>query len=82
MSDLIFSPAAQTDIDGIYDYTAENWGVAQAGCCIGDLRDVCHGLSEGTRQGWAVDYIRVGYRRTAAGSRPDRTSFSTGNPPR
>nr|WP_246798752.1 type II toxin-antitoxin system RelE/ParE family toxin [Rhizobium leguminosarum] len=30
MTGIIFSPAAQTDIDKIWDYTATSWNVDQA----------------------------------------------------
>lgn len=29
MKSLVFSPAAQADIDGIWDYSADNWGPDQ-----------------------------------------------------
>lgn len=39
MTSFVLSPAAQADVDGIWDYTAENWGVDQAESYIADIRD-------------------------------------------
>ena len=41
MSRLIFAPAAQADIDSIYDYTAERWGPDQAERYVMQIRDLC-----------------------------------------
>lgn len=68
MTDLIFSPAAQNDIEGIYDYTAQQWGAAQAEHYVGALRDICHGLAQGKQQGRDIGHVRVGYRKKASGS--------------
>ena len=68
MTDLIFSPAARNDIEGIYDYTAQNWGVAQAEHYVGALRDTCHGLAAGNQRGRDIGHVRAGYRKKASGS--------------
>ncbi|MGO6906753.1 type II toxin-antitoxin system RelE/ParE family toxin, partial [Rhizobium ruizarguesonis] len=39
MTGIIFSPAAQTDIEKIWDYTATSWNVDQAERYIQDIRD-------------------------------------------
>lgn len=39
MRGFALSPAAQTDLDEIWDYTAERWGQEQAARYITDIRD-------------------------------------------
>ncbi|MFL5018806.1 MAG: type II toxin-antitoxin system RelE/ParE family toxin [Rhizobium sp.] len=67
MTGIIFSPAAQTDIDKIWDYTATSWNVDQAERYIQDIRDACHELAEGRRMSRPSD-IREGYRKVSVGS--------------
>ncbi|MEH7881134.1 type II toxin-antitoxin system RelE/ParE family toxin [Rhizobium laguerreae] len=62
MTGVIFSPAAQTDIDKIWDYTATSWNVDQAERYIQNIRDACHELAEGRRMSRPSD-IRKGYRK-------------------
>ncbi|MGO7213175.1 type II toxin-antitoxin system RelE/ParE family toxin [Rhizobium ruizarguesonis] len=66
MTGIIFSPAAQTDIDKIWDYTATSWNVDQAERYIQDIRDACHELAEGRRMSRPSD-IRKGYRKVPVG---------------
>jgi toxin ParE1/3/4 len=44
MSSVTFSPAAIADIGGIWDYTAETWGVDQADRYTGDQQSFCSTL--------------------------------------
>ena len=60
MNHVTFSPAAVADLDDIWDYTAEQWGLTQVEHYIDSIRDACIGLASGNRQGRAVD-IRDGY---------------------
>lgn len=64
MKHVAFSPAAVADLDDIWDYTAEQWGLEQAEHYIDSIRDACIGLARGERQGRAVD-IRDGYVKYA-----------------
>jgi len=64
---LTFSPAAQTDIEAIWDYTADICGPDQADRYTDDICDVSHALAVGTKQGRPVD-VRPGYLKFAAGS--------------
>jgi len=66
MKSLPFSPAAETDLADIWRYSAEQWGVDQAEQYIDDLRDACHALATGTRQGRRTD-IRSGYLKYLVG---------------
>ena len=42
MQQLLFSPAAQNDLESIYDYTFETWGVDQAEYYVRELHKVCN----------------------------------------
>ena len=64
----LLSPAAQNDLDDIWDYTVNVWGVAQAEEYILSIRDACEALTEGRKQGRSIDEIRQGYRKLAVGS--------------
>ena len=51
MKTIAFSPAAQADIGEIWDYTADRWGPDQADSYTDAIRDACHALSRGEKQG-------------------------------
>lgn len=51
MKAIAFSPAAEADIAEIWDYSADRWGPDQADSYIDAIRDACHALARGTRQG-------------------------------
>ena len=64
MSHVTFSPAAVADLDGIWDYTVEQWGLDQAEHYIDSIRDACIGLANGEKQGRIVG-AREGYLQYA-----------------
>jgi toxin ParE1/3/4 len=66
MAEYRLSPAAQDDLDGIFDYTVREWGLAQAVNYTRVLEDTCSALAEAPSQGQDCGYIRPGYRRRAA----------------
>ena len=66
MNRVTYSPAAIADIDGIWDYTAETWGMTQADRYTDSIRDVCDELGAGKKQGRAVA-AREGYLKYAVG---------------
>lgn len=66
MNRVTFSPAAIADIDGIWDYTAETWGVDQADRYTDDIRDACNDLVAGKKQGRTVD-VCDGYLKYSVG---------------
>lgn len=66
MNRVTFSPAAIADIDGIWDYTAEMWGVDQADRYTDDIRDACNDLAAGKKQGRTSD-VRDGYLKYSVG---------------
>lgn len=51
MKVLAFSPAAQADLEEIWDYSADRWGPEQADSYIDAIRDACDALARGARQG-------------------------------
>ncbi len=67
MKALAFSRVAEADIDGIWDYSAENWGVDQAEQYTRDIRDACRALASGRKRGRAVE-VRAGYLKCPCGS--------------
>lgn len=67
MGSFRLSPAAQRDLDGIFDYTAEHWGVAQAIRYTTDIKDACASLADSPAQGRDCGHIRAGYRSRAVG---------------
>ena len=66
MSFVRFTPAAQRDLEGIWEYTFDVWGLAQAERYVDDIRDVCEGLASGKRVGRRVE-VRDGYLKCPVG---------------
>lgn len=67
MKRLLFSPAAITDIDGIWDYSAETWGPDQADRYTDEIRAACDDLTAARKSGRPAD-VRPGYLKYATGS--------------
>lgn len=67
MKALAFSPAALTDMDVIWDYSALHWGPNQADAYIDDIVQACHGLATGQKMG-AIAHIRRGYLKLSVGA--------------
>jgi toxin ParE1/3/4 len=65
---FILSPRAQSDLDEIWDYSCETWGVDQAERYIILLRDAVSAAAAKPARGRPCEDIRVGYRKLAAGS--------------
>ena len=68
MRGYLLSPAAQADLSQIWDYSARNWGEAQADRYILAIRDACAAIADGDKPGRAIDDIRPGYRTLAVQS--------------
>lgn len=66
MNQVTYSPAAAADLDGIWDYTVEEWGAEQADRYMDDIRDTCISLARGEKRGRVVD-AREGYLKHAVG---------------
>lgn len=63
MAEARLSPAAQRDLDGIFDYTVETWDLAQALRYTDLIEAACAALAEHPLQGQDCSFIRPGYRR-------------------
>lgn len=57
MKAIAFSPAAEGDIDEIWDYSADRWGPDQADSYTDAIRDACYALAEGTKHGRSADVL-------------------------
>ena len=68
MSRYLLSPAAQADLEEIWDYTAERWDVDQAEEYLRGLQHAIERAAANPRVGRSCDEIRPGYRKLAAGS--------------
>lgn len=67
MTGFLLSPAAKSDVEEIWDYTAERWGLDQAESYTQGIRDLCDAVASGKRRGRPVD-IRDGYLKMAVGA--------------
>ncbi len=68
MSHYVLSPRAGRDLSDIWDYSAEQWGVAQADRYIRLITTACEALATGHVTGRSADTIRTGYFRYGVGS--------------
>ncbi|MDQ8028674.1 MAG: type II toxin-antitoxin system RelE/ParE family toxin [Brevundimonas sp.] len=63
MAEYRLSPAAQRDLEAIFDYTVAEWGLQQAVRYIDLIEAACTALAETPMAAAACDHIRLGYRR-------------------
>jgi toxin ParE1/3/4 len=68
VSRYLLSPAAQADLERIWDYTHDHWGVNQAEEYLRELQHAIDRAAANPAIGRACDEIRPGYRKLAAGS--------------
>jgi toxin ParE1/3/4 len=68
VSRYLLSPAAQIDLEQIWDYSCHRWGVEQADEYLRELQRAIERAGANPRIGRACDEIRPGYRKLAAGS--------------
>lgn len=61
-------PGAIADMDSIWDYTVEQWGVDQAQTYLGALNARMRGLLGFPLMGVAQDWLHPGLRRVGEGS--------------
>ncbi|HET7662808.1 MAG TPA: type II toxin-antitoxin system RelE/ParE family toxin [Rhodanobacteraceae bacterium] len=57
------TPAAQRDLDKIFDYTVREWGLEQAVAYTAVIEKACARLAKTPDQAKDCGYIRTGYRR-------------------
>jgi toxin ParE1/3/4 len=63
MAEYRLAPAAERDLEEIWRYTAEHWGVEQAHRYTDILTAAFDELAEAPNTAAACDHIRAGYRR-------------------
>ena len=68
MSRYLLSPAAQADLEQIWNYTHDRWDIDQAEEYLRELQRAPARAAANPRIGRACDEIRPGYRKLAAGS--------------
>jgi toxin ParE1/3/4 len=68
VSRYLLSPAAQADLNDIWDYTRTRWDADQADEYLRGLQRAIERAALNPRIGRACDEIRAGYRKLAAGS--------------
>lgn len=68
MNRYLLSPAAQADLEQIWDYTRDRWGADQAEQYLRELQRAVEGVAANPQIGRQCDEIRPGYRKVAAGS--------------
>ena len=61
MKALAFTPLAIADIEAIWDYSAEFWGLYQADRYTDEIRDACHALVSGRKLGRLVGWCYFEY---------------------
>jgi toxin ParE1/3/4 len=68
VTNYVLSPGARSDLSEIWDYSAEQWGIAQADRYIRLLTAACEALATGRIKGRSAEMIRAGYFRHSVGS--------------
>ena len=63
MAEYRLAPAAEHDLENIWDYTRRQWGVKQADRYIDNLEAAFAKLADSPKVAPACDHIRPGYRR-------------------
>lgn len=61
------TPAAQRDLDDIFDYSASQFGLAQAERYTAELQAACEQLADQPTRAQDSSAIRAGYRRWPVG---------------
>ncbi|MBK8284144.1 MAG: type II toxin-antitoxin system RelE/ParE family toxin [Ahniella sp.] len=67
MAEIRLSPAALADIEGIFDFRATTWGLAQAIEYSKAIEDTLVALLAHPESAANCSHIRTGYRRALAG---------------
>lgn len=68
MSRYVLSPAAQADLDQIWDYTCQRWSDDQAEMCVREIQRAIEFVADSPQIGRSCEDVRAGYRRHAVGS--------------
>lgn len=68
MTGYVLTPRARRDLSEIWDYSAVQWGAAQADRYIRLIASACAALADGRTKGRSAEAIRPGYFRQIVGS--------------
>ncbi|PWK60087.1 type II toxin-antitoxin system RelE/ParE family toxin [Roseicyclus mahoneyensis] len=68
MKDVVYRPEADADLDGIWAYTLEQWGLQQALKYDADLTRRIEGLATGATASRRAEEVGPGLRRALVGS--------------
>jgi toxin ParE1/3/4 len=68
MRRLEFTPRVQRDIEEIWEYSLERFGLDKAEAYLRGIQRAAETASEDPRRGSACDEIRPGYRKFSVGS--------------
>lgn len=63
MAEYLLTPAAERDLEDIWTYTVQHWGLEQANHYIDHLIAAIDSLSQSPKAAPTCDHIRIGYRR-------------------
>jgi toxin ParE1/3/4 len=61
------TPGAQRDLDGVFEYSVAQWGLAQALRYVDLIELACAAMADAPLRGQDCSHIRVGYRRRGVG---------------
>ena len=67
MKILTFTPAAEADLDRIWEYSFDRWGLDQAERYLKEIRDTCRALAADQKRGRVAD-VRPGYLKYPSGA--------------
>ena len=67
MAEFRLSPAAERDLEGIWKYTRDEWGLKQAERYVDLLTTTFQALAASPMSARACEHIRKGYRRRGVG---------------
>jgi toxin ParE1/3/4 len=65
---FVLSPRAKTDLDEIWDYTADRWGLDQAATYTRDIWQRIQAVAERPTFGQGCSDVRAGYFKISCGS--------------
>jgi toxin ParE1/3/4 len=68
VSRYVLSPAAQADLELIWDYTCERWNDDQAEAYVRMIQHAIELVADNPLMGRSCDEVRAGYRRHTVGS--------------
>ncbi|MDR5804945.1 type II toxin-antitoxin system RelE/ParE family toxin [Caballeronia sp. LZ001] len=67
MRPFVLSPAAERDLDEIWDYTVARWGEVQAERYILSIESTIVALADGSQPSLSAADVREGYRKALVG---------------